>query len=61
MKKTHLVLVAHEEHLTIGCSGEFFALYNEHAFDCSDAPYKRVALQDIHVADIHSLVEVLLP
>lgn len=61
VKKTHRLLVAHEEHLTSGFGGEIISLVNEHAFEYLDAPPKRIASKDTHVAYNPGLEEVILP
>ncbi|MDH4468918.1 MAG: dehydrogenase E1 component subunit alpha/beta [Bacteriovoracaceae bacterium] len=61
VKKTHRIMVAHEEQLTSGFAGEIHALINEHAFEYLDAPPMRLASKDTHVAYCPALEEVILP
>lgn len=61
VKKTNRLLIAHEEHKTSGFAGEITALINEKAFEYLDAPIRRVASMDTHVAYCPALEEVILP
>lgn len=61
IKKTHRLLICHEEHKTSGYAGEIAARVNEEAFEALDAPILRVCSKDVHVAYCPDLEEVILP
>ena len=50
IKKTNRVIVAHEDHLTSGFGSEIAAQISDVGFEYLDAPVKRVASKDVHVA-----------
>ena len=50
IKKTNRVIVAHEDHLTSGFGSEIAAQISDLGFEFLDAPVKRIASKDVHVA-----------
>ena len=50
IKKTNRVIVAHEDHLTSGFGAEISAQIADAGFEFLDAPVKRIASKDVHVA-----------
>ena len=50
IKKTNRVIVAHEDHLTSGFGSEISAQISDLGFEFLDAPVKRVASKDVHIA-----------
>jgi len=50
IKKTNRVIVAHEDHLTSGFGAEISAQIADIGFEFLDAPVKRVASKDVHIA-----------
>tara|TARA_B100001250_G_scaffold121336_1_gene102976 strand:- start:3145 stop:4110 length:966 start_codon:yes stop_codon:yes gene_type:complete len=50
IKKTNRVIVAHEDHLTAGFGSEISAQISDVGFEFLDAPVKRIASKDVHVA-----------
>jgi 2-oxoisovalerate dehydrogenase E1 component len=50
IKKTNRVIIAHEDHLTSGFGSEIGSQIMDQAFEYLDAPIKRVASKDVHIA-----------
>ncbi len=50
IKKTNRVIVAYEDHLTSGFGAEISAQIADEGFEFLDAPVKRVASKDVHIA-----------
>ena len=50
IKKTNRVIVAHEDNLTSGFGSEIAAQIADSGFEFLDAPVKRIASKDVHVA-----------
>ncbi|HLH77393.1 MAG TPA: alpha-ketoacid dehydrogenase subunit beta [Candidatus Binataceae bacterium] len=60
-RNTGKVLIVHEDRLTGGIGGEIAALIAELAFEHLDAPVRRLASLDTHVAFSPPLEEAILP
>ena len=60
IKKTNRVIVAHEDHLTAGFGSEIAAQISDIGFEFLDAPVKRVASKDVHVAYSPNLEDEIL-
>ena len=50
IKKTNRVIVAHEDHLTSGFGSEIASRIADAGFEFLDAPIKRIASKDVHIA-----------
>ena len=61
VRKTHRVLIVHEDTRTGGIAGELTARINEHAFAYLDAPVLRVTAHDIPLPYAPSLEDFVLP
>ena len=61
VKKTHRVLVAHEDTRTGGVAGEVIARINELCFEWLDAPVRRVCGHDVPLPYAPTLEDYVLP
>jgi len=59
--RTHRLLVVHEDIMTAGFGGEIAAWVGEHCFTDLDAPMRRLAALDTHVAYEPTLEKAILP
>ena len=60
IKKTNRVIVAHEDNLTGGFGSEISARISDLGFEFLDAPVKRIASKDVHVAYSPNLEDEIL-
>ena len=60
IKKTNRVIVAHEDHLTSGFGSEIVSQISDKGFEFLDAPVKRVASKDVHIAYSPNLEDEIL-
>tara|TARA_B100000945_G_scaffold199176_1_gene160110 strand:+ start:2804 stop:4807 length:2004 start_codon:yes stop_codon:yes gene_type:complete len=60
IKKTNRVIVAYEDHLTSGFGSEIVSQISDKGFEFLDAPVKRVASKDVHIAYSPNLEDEIL-
>ena len=61
VRKTHKVIVAHEDALSFGIGAEIVARIADQLFSWLDGPVKRVAAKDVWVAYSPQLEKATLP
>ena len=61
VRKTRRVVIVDEAHQTCNAGAEIAAQVADSAFDCLDAPVKRVSSFDCHIAYAPPLEEFLVP
>ncbi|GAC1332477.1 MAG: pyruvate dehydrogenase complex E1 component subunit beta [Candidatus Dormibacteria bacterium] len=61
VRRTHHLVVAEEDWLTVGLGAEIAALVSEHCFDDLDAPVRRVAMPDVPLPYAKNLELALVP